>query len=99
MRKLIESTHVALGGEIGSPDWRVGCPDTSDGRTAMSGARLGVVLTSSLIYVSAPGSIADYGRSLNTANDERDRAETVIPAPEKRKVGGSTPAPDHQLAY
>ena len=42
-------------------------------------------------FNSVPGLIADYGRPLSTATDLRDRAETVILAPEKRKVGGSIP--------
>jgi hypothetical protein len=35
--------------------------------------------------------MADHGWPLSTVNDSHDRADTVFPAPEKRKVGGSTP--------
>jgi hypothetical protein len=33
--------------------------------------------------------MAGHQVALTTRNDERGRAETVIPAPEKRKVGSS----------
>jgi hypothetical protein len=46
-------------------------------------------LTSGLVYFSAGGSIAGHRVALTTPNDEHGRAEIVIPAPEKRKVGSS----------
>jgi hypothetical protein len=42
-----------------------------------------------LVYARARGSIGGHRLPLTTRNDDRGRAETVIPAPEKRKVGSS----------
>jgi hypothetical protein len=61
------------------------------GRGTMPGAGPRRGLISSLVYLSTSGSIGDYGRPVSTANDLPDRAETVMLAPEKRKVGGSIP--------
>jgi hypothetical protein len=46
-------------------------------------------LISGLVYPGAWGSIADHRIALTTPDDEHGRAETLIPAPEKRKVGSS----------
>jgi hypothetical protein len=51
-------------------------------------------LISSLIHLHALGSIGGYGSPLSTANDQYGRAQTAIPAPEKRKVGSSKPVRD-----
>jgi hypothetical protein len=53
--------------------------------------RLGRGLICGLVYASARESIRGHRVPLTTRNDGRGRAETVIRAPEKRKVGGSTP--------
>ena len=42
-----------------------------------------------LVYASVRASIAGHQVALTTPDDERGRAETVILAPEKRKVGSS----------
>jgi hypothetical protein len=51
--------------------------------------RPGRGLISGLVYPGAWGSIAGHRVTLTTPDDEHGRAETVIPAPEKRKVGSS----------
>jgi len=50
-----------------------------------------VSLITSLIHLRTPTSIDVYRRSLSRQVDDRGRSCTVILAPEKRKVGGSTP--------
>src|SRR5262249_60004750 len=47
----------------------------------------------SLIHPRTPASIGVYRRSLSRQVDHHGRSCTVIPHPEKRKVGGSTPPP------
>jgi hypothetical protein len=51
--------------------------------------RLGRGLICGFVYARARESIRGHRAPLTTRNDGRGRAETVIPAPEKRKVGSS----------
>jgi hypothetical protein len=53
--------------------------------------RLGRGLSCGLVYARARESIRGHRAPPATRNDGRGRAETVIPAPEKRKADGSIP--------
>jgi hypothetical protein len=59
-----------------------------------SSARDGLIC--SLVYLSTAGSIAVHRKLLSTAKDSHGHAETVVLAPEKRKVGSSTLPLTHQ---
>ena len=61
----------------------------ASGRRAGRGAGRGLIC--SLIHLRASASISGADRALSTVIDGDDRTATVFPAPEKRKVGGSTP--------
>jgi hypothetical protein len=90
MLRIAEQAGPGTGGEVersGGPLRNSPGTSREAWRTARHGPRHSLI--SSLIHLRTPASIGVHRRPLSSRRDLRGRSCTVVPNPEKRKVGSS----------